>query len=215
MIFGSRFFQRHSASSSPVLDAALTAWRMLPEPNPKQALSDVSFAIVDIDVTGTSVRDDQVVGLAVALVEEGRLDMQQIHHFQFDGHDPLAFANALGQFLQVLGRKPLVTYNHDFVVSMLDANLSRLGLPDFPKFLWLDQRWLLPALHGGELTEQAGLTGWVNALGVPMLREHHAVSDVYAMAHLWIMLMQEAEAAGLQTFAELVKSQEGRRWLRG
>lgn len=214
MIFGHKFFRSAPALPPGLLEAVQT-WQVLPRPDPKSLLGKASFAIVDVDVTGTSLRHDRVTGFALAIVEGDALDMSQLHHFPFDPDDSQACIDAAAQFFSHIGKLPLVTYNSPFVVAMLDACLSKLGAPALEQEEWLDLLWLMPSLYGGELTEHAGLLDWVRELNLPRIGEHHALADVYAMGHLFLIALDRAEARGMQTLDELSRSQSSRRWLRG
>ncbi len=214
MMFGARFF-RGSVTLPPVLQEAVQIWQVLPRPDPKTLLSKASFALVDVDVTGTSLRTDRLTGFAVAIVEGGSLKLSQLHHLPFDPDDSDAAIHATAKFFQLIGKLPLVTYNSNFVATMLNNFLEKLGAPNLAQEDWLDLLWLLPSLYGGELTEHAGLMDWVRELQVPLIRQHHALADVYAMAHLFLITLERAESQGMQTLEELTRSQSSRRWLRG
>ncbi|WP_303784332.1 3'-5' exonuclease [Azovibrio restrictus] len=214
MIFGTRFF-RSAPALPPGLEEAVQIRQALPRPDPQTLLGKASFALVDVDVTGTSTRTDRVTGFAVAIIEGDGLDMGQLHHFPFDPDDRQATLEATARFFRQIGRLPLVTYNSAFVVAMLDKLLEQQGAPTLAQEKWLDLLWLMPALHGGELTEHAGLLDWVRELGLPVIGQHHALADVYAMAHLFLIALERAEAQGMQTLEDLERSQSSRRWLRG
>lgn len=214
MIFGAKLF-RSGPALAPGLSEAVQTWQVLPRPDPKTLLGKASFAIVDVDVTGTSVRNDRITGFAVAIVEGESLDMGQLHHFPFDPDDSQATIEAVARFYRQIGKLPLVTYNSPFVVAMLDNLLGKLGAPAMEQEEWLDLLWLMPSLYGGELTEHAGLKDWVRELDIPAIGEHQALADVYAMAHLFLIALDRAEAQGMQTLDELGRSQSSRRWLRG
>lgn len=214
MIFSTRLF-RSTAPLPQGLQEAMLTWQALPRPDPRTLLGKASFALVDVDVTGTSLRHDQVTGFAVAIIEGDSLDMGQLHHLPFDPADREAAIAATAQLFQRIGKLPLVTYNSAFVATMLNAFLEKLGAPSLAQESWLDLLWLLPSLYGGELTEQAGLLDWVRALELPVIGQHHALADVYAMAQLFLVALDRAEAQGMQTLEDLQRSQSSRRWLRG
>lgn len=214
MIFGAKLF-RSAAPLPPILAEAVQTRQALPRPDPKTLLGKAAFALIDVDVTGTRTRTDRVTGLAVAIVEGKALDMGALHHFRFDPDDRDARRTALAGFFRQIGRLPLVTYNSAFVVTMLDKLLATESAPTLGEEDWLDLLWLMPALYGGELTEQAGLLDWVRELGLPVIGQHHALADVYAMAHLFLIALDRAEAQGMQTLDDLARSQSSRRWLRG
>lgn len=170
--------------------------------------------LCDIDVTGVDVQRDCLTGLALLPIAGTGFRLGDIRYVgcpAADTHDAVAEWQA---GLASVGDVPLICYNPSFVRYMLDRSCKRLKLP-VPDWQWLDLGNMLEGAFGKEMGQLVSLETWQRRLGVDMVRQHDAVSDVYALAQMYAMLTSQCEEQGWRTLDELMRARAGRIWLRG
>jgi len=88
-------------------------------------LSDLRFCVLDIDVTGTSIRRDKVTGIAVLPVVAGGFRIADLRYFRLaDASVAPAPARSPGQPItaalqELITGSSVVTYNAHFVRQMI------------------------------------------------------------------------------------------------
>lgn len=208
------------APTDGALREAVARWRAQPKPDGHLPLARTRFAVIDLDVTGVDVRSDRLLGLGVCYVEDAAIAMGSLHRVRLadrDGAwaDAQAEARFVAEVLDALGGRVLVGFHMPFVHAMLGAVVersARLALTRMPE---LNLVRLLPALVSGELTEHSPLAAWLERLRIPLIREHDAVADAYAMAQALLVVIDRAEAQGVLSLRDLRNIEANRRWLRG
>jgi len=181
----------------------------------ERRIADARFAVVDVDVTGTSLRQDRVSGIAVLPVEAGAFRISDLRYCALDARggraDPGTAASYAAVRAQVAG-SPIVTYNPDFVRDMIRRSCRRKGLPP------LDGEWIdlaaAASIVGGAENELATMDYWLRRMKTGGPRPHDAVWDVFSMAQLLQAIVAYAEDAGFVTVEALARSEDVRPWLR-
>ena len=212
--------------------ARLEAWRALPAPDLGVPHRQTRYVVVDIEASGLDQKKDRLISIGAVAVTGGSIGMFDafevvlrqaevsdnanilIHGIgalaQREGVDP---AEALLQFLEYVGKAPLVAYHAFFDQGMIDqANRRYLGCE--PKFIWHDLAWVLPELFCERISGIAGLDNWLEQFKIGNFRRHNAVSDCLATAQLLQIAMSRASAVGLDSSRELSMVEKARRGLR-
>ncbi len=181
-------------------------------------LGDMRFCVLDIDVTGTSVRRDSVVGIAMLPVEDGRFRVSELSYCPLpggaespDGADPAWRDDYLALRERISGC-PIVTYNPVFVRRMIERACRARDLPA-PDGEWLD----LIAVFGGIGSEDNELIStdyWLRKMKTGGRRPHDATYDVFAMAQMLLAVFAYCEDAGMDTLESLTHNQRVRAWFR-
>ena len=210
-------------------EARLAVWRSLPEPDLRRPHAQIRYVVVDTETTGLDLRRDRVIAIGAAAVDRGRLHLSDcfetvlrqdrasadanilIHGIggqsQLQGVEPRA---GMLDFLEFIGRMPLVAFRAEFDATMLERTLK--AIVGFPlRRTWIDLAFLLPALFPGTRMPDA------RRLARPLRpRRRRAASCgrrcVRVRAALQIALAA-ADRHDMGTAATLVAMQKAQRWL--
>lgn len=180
-------------------------------------LGESDSAILDIDVSGVDVRRDRTTGIAVLPVAGNAFRLADLAYCRLPPHGesgPAEWRECYRHLVDVLGDRPVVTFNPNFVRYMLERTLAALDLP-LPRGEWIDLGLALQGAFGKEMGQVESLQSWQRRLEVASVREHAAVADVFAMAQMFEMLLARCEEAGLRTLDDLTRAQKSQAWLRG
>lgn len=211
------------------LEARLAAWQARRADDLRRPHLATRYVVVDTETTGLDVRRDRVIAIGAAAVAGLRLPLSEcfevvlrqdrasatsnilIHGIggqaQLGGVDP---RGGMVDFLDFLGKAPLVAFRAEFDAAMLErAARALLGVAlDRP---WIDLAFLLPALFPGR--ECRTLEDWLADFAVPAGERHHAVADALATAQLLQVALVAADRRGMRTAADLLSMQKAQRWL--
>jgi hypothetical protein len=181
-------------------------------------VTEASFAVLDVDVTGTNVDADRVTGIAALPVTEGVFRIRDLRYCSLVA-DPGRAADggravrndylALREF--VAGR-PIVTYNPEFVREMIGRTARARSLPRLGGE-WIDIA-AAAGVVGGEENELATMDYWLAHMKTGSRGPHDATTDVLALAQLLQAVIAYAPDAGIDTVGALARSDELRTWLR-
>lgn len=173
-------------------------------------LADASFAVADVDVTGTDVYRDGLTGLALVIVERGTIPLSRRYHGRL-GASAAADREVAEEFLRRTVGLPVVSFRSGFTRAMLQ---QLFGAPLPREALRFDMALLLPALVDDTLDWRAPLEAWLHRAGIAPLRQHHAAADAYAIAQLLLLALPRAEEKGIHTLGDLDRLQSKWRRLR-
>jgi DNA polymerase III epsilon subunit-like protein len=182
-------------------------------------LAQMRFAVVDIDVTGTNIRDDSVTGIAVLPVASATFRLADLHYFPVSSASgaPAGSGDAgpggSQELRDLVAGSPIVTRNPRFVREMLARTCRDPGL--FPlEGDWVDLESAARALNG-ENNEAVSMDYWLATMKTGGRHAHDAVYDVFAMAQLLQAVISYSEEIGIDTYESLLRNQEAREWLHG
>ena len=212
---------RGSRDLPPPIAATVRAWRARPRVPEATALAATRFVVLDVETTGLNPRRDRLLSIGAVPVERLRLVPGGTFTVLLQNEAPSTRENivvhgltparqaagepraqALGRFLEFLGKAPCVAFHADFDRAVLERALhEELGvrLPN----PWLDLAALAPALVPQARLAQATLDDWLAHFRIPVHARHDAVHDAYAAAELLLLLLARARARGLSTLAQL------------
>ena len=181
----------------------------------EQPFGSARLDIVDVESSGLNLRKDSLI--AIGAVSLDRLLLQPtaafevvlrqetvsshenilIHgisgNIQRNGHEPV---EALLDFLEFNGKRPLVAYHAFFDEAML-ARAMRHYLGFQYQAPWLDLAWLLPALFPEHYGGPVGLDTWLKRFGITVFARHTAISDCLATAQLTRIAIERARKKGI------------------
>jgi DNA polymerase-3 subunit epsilon len=209
-----RFRQRHRGR-----------WELASRAYQRMPLASASFAVVDLETTGSLPATDRIIEIAVvrlegmrpagefqSLITSGTTVPPLIQQLTGIEDSMLAGAPALPavapRLLELLDDALFVAHNAEFDYAFLRSRLRACDVHPAPTprvcTLRLVQRHL-PFLRSCALDAVAA------HYGVPLLRRHRAVDDARATAGVLVRLLHELRAAGIETVGGLLEFQAGRR----
>jgi DNA polymerase III epsilon subunit-like protein len=182
----------------------------------RRRFADVRFAVVDVDVTGTSIRRDRVTGIAALPVTAGTFRLSDLHYCALPGAPSDERSGWRRDYLalrDLVVDGPIVTYNPDFVRRMIvrACRVNRLPAIDGE---WIDLA-AAAATVGSDDRELTTMGYWLEKMKSGGSRPHDAAYDVFAMAQLLQAVLAYAEDAGIDTVESLVSRHDAPAWFRG
>lgn len=211
--------------------ARLRRWRAVPEPGTGQSHGAQRVVVVDVESSGLDIHRDRLIAIGAVAVDASRIalagafyvvlrqavasddDNILVHGIggtsQVQGEEPRL---ALLDFLDFVGKSPLVAYHAPFDEVMLRRAMRRTLGESFAR-TWLDLAWLAPALDPVRAMSVRGLDGWALAFGIANHRRHHALADALATAQLYLALQCAADAKGLHRVRDLLEAARSQEWI--
>lgn len=187
----------------------------------RMPIAQARFVMVDVETSGLDLRRDRLLSIGAVAVTGGAIrpaDSMAIVLRQAaeSDHDNilvhgigaeqqragLPLAEAMCLFSAFVGADTLVAYPADFDRHFLERE-HRRALGAAPHWTWIDAAWLAPALLDGALGHRQSLDALCAAYAISHLARHHAVSDAFATAELFLILLARAARNGIQTVGEL------------
>jgi DNA polymerase-3 subunit epsilon len=153
-------------------------------------------------------------GFSVVLRQQAASDPANIVIHEISGDEQLSgidCVDALNRFTQYAGDAPLVAFHAPFDRALLKRAYGGAGLA--LRNRWLDLAALAPALHPGLARRCKALDDWLAEFGIENPRRHDALSDAYATALLFQVLLDSARRQGAHSCAEVLGAAGGRHWL--
>lgn len=196
-----------------------------------QEANQIRWVIVDCESSGLDPGTDRLLSIGAVALEKGQISVAggfsvfvrqaipseasniAIHGVtdrqQLSGVEQ---ASALRSFADFAGEQPLVAYHARFDKTLLlraaHSAGTRLRNP------WLDLAELAPVLYPEQATRCRALDDWLDHFGIPGTGRHDALSDAFATAQFFQILLSSARAQGAVTVRELLAAARARRWLK-
>lgn len=183
-----------------------------------QRLNNMRFCLLDVDVTGISIRRDKVTGVAVLPLVAGMFRVADLRYFTPAkasatlGYDGVFHPEVDAALKDLIAGSPIVTYNAHFVRQMMRRACPATGRA-VPEDDWVD----LASAAGVVAREDKELTSmgyWLEKMSAGGRRFHDATYDVFSMAQMLQVLLAYCEDAGLETLESLIRLQHVSAWLR-
>ena len=207
----------------------LAVWQRLPAADLSLSHAHARYVVVDTETSGLDLRRDRLIAIGAAAVTRGTVPLRDcfdvvlrqdqasananilIHGIggqtQLGGDEPKA---AMLDFLDYLGRAPLVAFRAEFDRTMIERGVkSILGLSF--RHPWIDLAFLLPALF--PQTECRSLDDWLAHFKIEGGQRHHAVADAFATAMLLQIALAAAQREDMGTARQLLAVQKAQAWL--
>jgi DNA polymerase III subunit epsilon len=123
-------------------------------------------------------------------------------------------ADALLDFLEYLGKDPLVAFHVAFDQAMICRAIRHYLGFDF-KHVWLDLAYVMPGLHPELARRLRTLDDWGAKYSVRNEARHNALSDASATAQLLLVAMSQARHKNISSFEGLMYLEKLHRSLHG
>jgi DNA polymerase-3 subunit epsilon len=230
MSLWSRWFQG-TPPLDPVAAQRLAAWQALSPASKTVRLDQNRFVVMDVETTGLSLTRDHLIAIGAVAVKEGRIDLDDsfevvlqqeissgkdnilIHGIggtaQTGGTAPV---EALLQFLEYLGRDPLIAFHVTFDETMTRRALKKTLVLNF-RHTWIDLAYVMPALYPELARTYHALDDWVEHFHIPNFARHSALADSLATAQLFQVAMETAQKKGIKDLNSLIELEKAQRWV--
>lgn len=198
-------FGRQQVATPPAAALRMSERAVRVQTTPPPGAANPCFAIVDVETTGLSPRQDRILELAVVRVDrrglvvdewstrfdpEGPVGATHIHGItQTDVVGAPFFRDVAESLIPYIAGMPLAAHNANFDLAFLRAEFQRAGwaAPWLPAYCTLDgSRDFLPDLDRRRLADCC----W--AAGVPLDNAHSALGDARATAGLLSFYLNQA-----------------------
>jgi len=153
-------------------------------------------------------------GFSVVLRQEASSEPANIVIHGISGGEQLGGVeggDALCAFASYAGEAPLVAFHAPFDRALLRRAFQGAGLKLANR--WLDLAALAPALYPAEARRCKALDDWLTLFGIDNPIRHDAVSDAYATALLFQVLLDRARSQGARSCADVIGAAAGGHWL--
>lgn len=217
---------------TPEQEARLDGWRKRPAEDFSRSHFQTRYVVADVEASGLHMANDRLISIGAVAVNGGMIEVSDafgvvlrqdevsshdnilIHGIggsaQRDGVEP---ADALLDFLDYVGKAPLVAYHALFDQTMIERAMSRYLGCTIP-LPWIDLAWVLPELYRERIDNQVGLDDWLQLFGIENILRHNAVSDAYATAKLLQVAQTRGAGLGKDSAEIFINMEKARRWLR-
>lgn len=204
------------------LRTRLDAYKQLAPVSAATPLDDAYMVLVDVESTGLNPARDHLLAIGAVPVEADRMlvgaGFEKIlagvesgprATILIHGITPTAVATGepppqvLLDFLEYIGKHPLVAYHAGFDEAMLGRAL-RMHLGVRLRNNWLDLAWIAPALFPELGLRRKPLDAWLDHFGLRAQTRHRALADCLVTGELLLILLDEARKKGLRTVGDLM-----------
>lgn len=230
MSLWSRWF--HDA---PQLDPAtaqrLAAWQALSPTSAQVRLDQNRFVVMDVETTGLSLTRDHLIAIGAVAVKGGCIDLDDSFEVVLQQETSSAKDNilihgiggsaqtggiapteALLQFLEYIGRDPLIAFHVTFDETMTRRAMKKtLGL-NF-RHTWLDLAYVAPGLYPELARKYHALDDWVDHFHILNFARHNALADSLATAQLFLITMETARKKSIENLKGLIELEKAQRWV--
>ncbi|MBI3479867.1 MAG: 3'-5' exonuclease [Nitrosomonadales bacterium] len=211
----------------------LEAWQALP-----RAARDVPFrnrrcVVVDVETSGLNLMEDHLISIGAVAVVNGQIAigdsfavvLQQATASHKDNillhgiggaaqTEGVPAADALLDFLDYLGKDPLVAFHVTFDQTMIQRALRQyLGMTF--RHPWLDMAYLMPALNPALAGRYRSLDDWIDHFTIRNDARHNALADALVTAQLFMTALAQADKKNITDFAGLLDLEKAQRWISG
>jgi DNA polymerase-3 subunit epsilon len=211
----------------------LAAWHALPPADLHAPFSGTRCVVVDVETSGLNLMEDRLISIGavamvhgqVALGEGFSVVLQQPTASHKDNillhgigaaeqANGVPCANALLDFLEYLGKDPLIAFHVTFDQTMIQRAI-RQYLGYTLKHPWLDMAYVLPALNPPLAARCRSLDDWTGHFGIRNDARHNAQADALVTAQLFQVGLAAARKKNLLNFTELRDLEKAQRWVDG
>ena len=174
------------------------------------------YVVFDLETTGLSFEKDAITEIGAAIYKDGKMERRfqtfvdpkrrldaKITNLTGITDDMLRGApeeaQAVPEFLEFCGNRPLVAHNADFDVSFVKAAAQRLGIQWEPTYLdtLVIAQGLMPGLNKYKLNVVA------DALSLPDFNHHRAVDDALTVGYMLERFFQMMEEQGITRVSQI------------
>lgn len=191
----------------------------------------VRWVVIDCESTGLDPQSDRLLSIGAVAVEFGRIAVGSTFSVILRQEAPSCAENiaihgisggqqitgidwndALRQFLEFAGDAPLVAFHAPFDRALLLRAAKSVGLRI--RNPWLDAAALAPILFPERAGRLKALDDWIVSFGIENPSRHDALSDAYATAQLFQVLISAARLQGFRDARALISAARQGRWVK-
>ncbi len=199
----------------------LAAWQARPTPRQDHPINASRYVVVDVESSGLDTARDHLIAIGAVAVTHGRIQLNDSHEIvlqqtqasdkdnilihgiggtvQREGTPP---AEALLNFLEFLGKDPLIAFHVAFDQAMIKRALKTfLGLTF--EHAWVDLAYVAPALHPRIARSTRALDDWMGLYQISNYARHNALADALATAELYLVMRPLLAAHGAESFRDV------------
>lgn len=209
----------------------LSAWQALPPVARNLPFDSARCVVVDVESSGLNLMEDRLISIGAVAVVGGKVALGDSFYAVLQqatvsdkpnillhgiggtaqaGGKPAA--DALLDFLEYLGRDPLVAFHVTFDQTMIGRAMRQyLGL-NF-RHRWSDLAYLMPALNPALAARHRSLDDWAGCFGIGNDARHNALADALVTAQLLQVCLSQCGGRNIADFAGLRDLEEAQRWV--
>ncbi len=224
-------FRGNRPPIEPAVAESVRRWKARREYDPSRPAGAGRWVVVDVESSGLDAGRDALIAVGALAVVDGAIDLAdsfevilrqdapssteniEVHGIggteQREGEAP---GTALAEFLDFVGKDPLVAFHAPFDATLLQRAIDRhLGIAF--RRPWLDLAQVAPLAWPKYASRLDGLDAWLEQFAIPVAFRHRAIADCLATAQLLLMVLREAPAIGAPTAGRLLGVAGEGRWL--
>lgn len=225
-------FRRRGGALPADLELRLSASNARPADAGLARLQEDRFVVVDVESTGLDLRRDRLIAIGAVAVEGARIRLADSFEVVLRQQAESARANilvhgiggqaqragvdppeALADFLDYVGRSPLVAFHVPFDETMIRRAMREHAGMAF-KRTWVDLADVLPALLPGLARRHRALDEWAGHFGIINHARHNALADALVTAQLFVAALPIAATRDAQRYKDLRDLERAQRWLK-
>jgi len=209
----------------------LQTWLKLPPSPLSTPIHEMRCVVVDVESSGLNLMKDRLISIGAVAVVNGHIILGDSFYIvlkqpvasqkenillhgiggsaQIEGVPAI---DALLDFLEYLGKDPLVAFHVVFDQTMIKRAISQyLGYT--LKHPWLDMAYIMPALNPEDAARCRTLDDWNGKFDIHNDARHNALADALVTAQLFQVALAQSRKRALLNFSELMDLEKSQRWL--
>jgi DNA polymerase-3 subunit epsilon len=211
--------------------ARLAAWQAIPAAPKSASVEHSRFVVVDVETSGLNLQEDKLISIGAVAVVNGKVALGDSFYIvlqqqeasektnillhgigtseQLKGAPP---ADALLDFLDFLGKDPLIAFHVTFDETMIKRALREYLGFNF-KHPWVDLAYVMPSLNPPLAQRYRALDDWIGHFGIRIDARHNALADALATAQLFQIAIAQANRKEIVNFSGLYDLERAQRWV--
>jgi DNA polymerase-3 subunit epsilon len=206
-------------------------WRAIPIPRETAGVAHSRIVVVDVETSGLNLQHDKLISIGAVAVVNGKIALGDSFYIvlqqqaasekgnillhgigtaeQLEGVPP---ADALLDFLEYLGKSPLIAFHVTFDETMIRRALREYLGFSF-KHPWLDLAYVMPSLNPPLAKKHHALDDWIGQFDIRIDIRHNALADALATAQLFQVALAQADGKNIVDLAGLRDLEKAQRWV--
>ncbi len=209
----------------------LAAWRRLPPATVSTPINKMRCVVMDVESSGLDLKKDRLISIGAIALVNGQLalgdyfyavlqqptasDKENILLHGISGSDQMEGVpaiDALLDFLEFLGRDPLVAFHVAFDKHMITQAIDQYLNFKF-KRQWLDLAYIMPALNPDLAENCRSLDEWSNCFNLENETRHNALADAIVTAELLQVALHQGSKRSIAHYSKFLSLEKSLRWL--
>lgn len=225
-----RWLNRSAELTHPEL-RRLEFWKNLAKVPQNIPFGEARYVVVDVETSGLNLLEDKLISIGAVAVVNGRVvvgdsfsvvlqqaTVSQKENILLHGIGGAAqlegvpAREALLEFLDYLGKSPLVAFHVTFDQTMIRRAMRQFLGFSF-KHVWLDLAYIMPALNPVLAARYRSLDDWINHFEIRNEARHNALADALVTAQLFQVAMHQARNKNIPDLSGLRDLEKAQRWV--